>query len=104
MSTQGNPESSPNTRLLEMIQCTNVHQAIYVAAKLGIADLLADGVKSPDGLANATGTHSRSLFRVLRALASVGIFAENEDSGMNSRRWRRLFRPMFPARYATPPS
>ena len=50
-----------------------------VAAKLGIADLLKDGPKSSDELAQATGTHGRSLYRLLRALASVGVFAEAED-------------------------
>ena len=53
-------------------------QALYVAAKLGVADLLADGPKSVDKLAAATGTHERSLYRVLRSLASVGVFSETD--------------------------
>src|SRR5690606_5625992 len=48
-------------------------------ANLGIADLLKDGPRSADDLARATGTHSRSLYRLLRALASVGVFAEESD-------------------------
>jgi hypothetical protein len=52
-------------------------QAIYVAAKLGIADLVHDGPKTSDDLARATGTHAPSLYRLLRALASVGVFAED---------------------------
>ena len=48
-------------------------QAIYVAAKLGIADLLENGPQSSVVLAAATGSHTRSLFRVLRALSSVGV-------------------------------
>ncbi len=55
-----------------------VSQSIYAAAKLGIADLLKDGAKSCEELASATQTHERSLYRLLRALASVGIFAETE--------------------------
>jgi hypothetical protein len=54
-------------------------QAIHVAAKLGITDLLRDGPGTPAKLARATGTHERSLYRLLRALASVGIFAEDAD-------------------------
>ncbi len=54
-------------------------QAIYVVAKLGIADLLKDGSKSIDELSSATGVHSLSLYRLLRALASIGIFIENDD-------------------------
>jgi hypothetical protein len=52
---------------------------IHAAAKLGIADLLKDGAKSCDELAKATGTHSQSLYRLLRALASLGIFSEIKD-------------------------
>ncbi len=51
-------------------------QTIYVAAKLGIADLLKDGARSAQELAEATGTDPRALYRLLRALASLGIFAE----------------------------
>ncbi len=53
-------------------------QCLYVAAKLGIADLLTDGPKHCDELAAATNTNSDNLYRVLRALASVGVFAETE--------------------------
>lgn len=54
-------------------------QAVYVAAKLRIADLLAERSRTTDELADETGAHSRSLFRVLRALASIGIFVEEDD-------------------------
>lgn len=52
-----------------------VSQAIYVAAKLGIADLLKDGPQSCVALATATRSDAPSLFRLMRALASVGIFS-----------------------------
>ena len=52
-----------------------VSQAIHVAATLGLADLLRDGPRSVDDLAAATGTTASALNRLLRALASVGIFA-----------------------------
>jgi hypothetical protein len=51
-------------------------QALHVAAALGIADLLADGARSSDDLAEATGAHADSLYRVLRALATVGVLEE----------------------------
>jgi SAM-dependent methyltransferase len=54
-------------------------QALYVAATLGVADLLADGPRSHDELARATGTHAPSLRRVLRLLAAIGVFAEEPD-------------------------
>jgi hypothetical protein len=52
-----------------------VSQAIYVAAKLGIADLLKEGPQSCVALATASGSDSPSLFRLMRALASVGVFS-----------------------------
>lgn len=53
-----------------------VSRCIYVVAKLGIADLLKEGSQHCDALAAATNTHSDSLYRVLRSLAGLGIFAE----------------------------
>src|SRR5262249_16943872 len=53
-----------------------VSQALYVAAKVGVADLLADGPRPVEELATATQTDAPSLRRVLRALASVGVFTE----------------------------
>jgi hypothetical protein len=57
-----------------------VSRSIYVAAKLGIADLLKDSPKSCDELAAATGTNAPSLYRLLRALASLGVFAETQPN------------------------
>ncbi len=68
----------PPMALLQLVTGYWVSQAIYVAAKLGLADLLRDGPKSCGELAQATATHARSLARLLRALASVGVFAEVE--------------------------
>jgi precorrin-6B methylase 2 len=56
-----------------------VTQAVYAAAELGIADLLAGGPRSADELAAAAGAHAPSLYRVLRLLASEGVFAETDD-------------------------
>jgi len=52
---------------------------VYVAAKLGIADLVADGPKSAAELAVITKTHAPSLYRILRALCSTGWLAEHPD-------------------------
>jgi hypothetical protein len=52
-------------------------QAIHVAAKLALADLVASGPKSIEELAEATHTHGSSLGRFLRALTSLGIFVED---------------------------
>ncbi|ARV57855.1 methyltransferase [Nostocales cyanobacterium HT-58-2] len=69
----------PHLAMRQMIYGTRITQSIYAAAKLGIADLLKDGSKSCDELANAVGVKSKPLYRLLRALASVGVFAEEEQ-------------------------
>jgi len=56
-----------------------VSQAVCVAAKLGVADLLAGGPLGASELAEATDTHARSLYRLLRSLASCGVFRERPD-------------------------
>jgi hypothetical protein len=66
-------------QLLHMATGLWVSQAIHVAAKLGLADLLAAEPQGADGLAARTGTNAGALKRVLRALESVGIFAEGSD-------------------------
>ena len=53
-----------------------ISQAICVAAQLRIADHLSHGPKSADDLAKAAEVHPRALYRLLRTLASVGIFTE----------------------------
>ncbi len=69
---------SPSAAMLRMISSFRVSRAIYIAAKLGLADLLKDGPKEVAQLAERTGTHAPSLYRVMRALASVGIFGQDE--------------------------
>jgi len=69
----------PPAALYQMATGHYVSNAIYVAATLEIADLLATGPRGDDELAQATGTHAPSLKRVLRLLASVGVFAERDD-------------------------
>jgi O-methyltransferase domain/Dimerisation domain len=54
-------------------------QALAVAAELGIADLVGDGSRSAADLAAATGTEAGALYRLLRALASIGVFCEDDD-------------------------
>jgi len=69
----------PRSVLLQMITGFWISQAIYVAAKLGIADLLQGGPKSSDDLAQRVGASPKELYRLLRFLASVGVFAEDDN-------------------------
>jgi O-methyltransferase/methyltransferase family protein len=65
--------------MMEHLQAFRLSRAIQVAAALGIADLLRKGPRTSDDLAGATDTHAPSLYRLLRALASEGIFEELPD-------------------------
>ncbi len=69
----------PEVALTQIMFGALATQALYVPAKLGIADLLADGPKSIEELATATDTHAPSLYRIMRAVASVGVFTEQDD-------------------------
>jgi hypothetical protein len=62
--------------LLRLLVGPWIAQAIFVAAKLDIADRLRDGPQSSAALAAAAGVDAPALHRVLRALASVGLFEE----------------------------
>ena len=53
-------------------------RAVYAMAQLGIADLLRDGPQTATALADATGMHAPSLYRLLRTLASLGLCTEGE--------------------------
>jgi hypothetical protein len=75
---EGSELSAPET-LRRMIMGYVSSQSVYVAAKLGIADLLVGGPRDVDSLAAATGAHTESLYRVLRLLAGVGVFTESTE-------------------------
>ena len=70
------PSLPAHAQLIQMSAGAWVSAAVYAAAKLGIADHLADGARSAADLAAATGTHAPSLHRFLRTLAGFGIVAE----------------------------
>jgi len=77
---QQTKETPAPLQMLQLMSGFWISRCIYVAAKLGIADLLKDGPKSSDEIASATSAHAPSLFRVLRALAAVGIVTQGEDN------------------------
>ncbi len=67
------------TQINQLIRGYWTTQAIYVVAELRIPDLLANGPKTPQELAGTAGANADLLYRVLRALASIGIFVEDAD-------------------------
>lgn len=72
-------KTTPQQQMSGMLMGYWISQALYVAAKLGLADLVAAHPRTANDLAAQTGMHARSLYRLLRALASVDVFAEREE-------------------------
>ncbi|MEO7000347.1 MAG: methyltransferase [Ktedonobacterales bacterium] len=70
------PSTTSTAVLMRMLSGYRVTQMLYVVAKLGIANLLADGAKTADQLAAATSANPDALYRTLRALASISVFEE----------------------------
>ncbi|MDB5020817.1 MAG: methyltransferase [Pedobacter sp.] len=72
-------ELPPPVQLMHLLFGFAASRAIGVTAELHIADLLEDGPKTAEELAEKTNVHARSLFRVLRACACVGVYSINEQ-------------------------
>ncbi len=71
-------ERAAAAELLQLIWGLHISRAVYLAAELGVADLLAAGPRPAAALARATGTDEAALYRVLRLLAALGVLTEPE--------------------------
>lgn len=71
--------ASPHRQLMKMSMAYGVSRLLHVAAALNLADCLADGPRTAEELSRATGTHAGSLYRVMRALCDLGLFAEDTE-------------------------
>jgi hypothetical protein len=74
------PGESDRDVLWQAANAFRTTQALYVVAKLGIADLLRDGPKTSEDLARRAKAHPRSLFRLLRYLAGIGFFTQDKSN------------------------
>ncbi|KOG26244.1 MULTISPECIES: methyltransferase [Streptomyces] len=72
-------DQSDSYALLNLIQGAVITQALSVAAKLGVADVLADGPLSAADIAGRVGADAKATHRILRALAGHGVFAVGSD-------------------------
>ena len=79
MSSPQPAEQQPQVAMFQIISGFWISRAVFVIAKLGIPDILQSGSKTAEELAAATGMHAPSLFRILRALASVGVLTADEN-------------------------
>jgi hypothetical protein len=73
------PAVPPPVQMVQLLAGFQLSQALYATAKLGIADCLLSGSKDAATLAAEVGADTDSLHRVLRALASIGVFTETSD-------------------------
>src|SRR5690349_5063039 len=82
MTQTATPQAPPDQAALQHIFQLGtgfiVSAALGTAVRLGIPDQLASGPRTSAALAGATGAHEDALYRVLRALSMVGVFAETE--------------------------
>jgi len=90
--------------MLQIISGFWISRAVYVIAKLGIPDELKFGPKTAGELASATNTHAPSLFRILRALVSVGVLSSTEDGRFAKHRYPKRSSQTHQARCAGSPS
>ncbi|HYE79921.1 MAG TPA: methyltransferase [bacterium] len=73
-NTPATPQTlPPHAQLVQMVTAAVVSKVIYTAARLGLADRLADGPATAAELAGVTGTHAPSLHRLMRTLAGLGL-------------------------------
>src|SRR5205807_2146150 len=75
-SGQSSPTSNPGPLLKILLESLALHQSVFAAAELGVADLLVSGPQSTRELAEKLRVDESSLYRVLRLLASQGVFIE----------------------------
>lgn len=73
------PAETPTATLLRLVNGYQISQAIHVAAELKLADLIGSEPVSAPEIGARVGVHPESLYRLLRALATVGVFRETED-------------------------
>lgn len=79
ISSADDSRPSPALQLIQMIEGYWLSQVVYVAAKLGIPDRLANGAKTIEALAMETESDKDSLYRLLRACACFGLLKEEKE-------------------------
>ena len=75
----GSNNLPPKIVMLQIMSNVLLARSLGIVAELGIADLVGTSPRSTDELAAATGAHADALYRLLRMLASHGVFAEDEQ-------------------------
>jgi hypothetical protein len=69
----------PEAQIVEMVMAQFLSRLIYLTATLKLPDHLGQGPKTAEELAQLTSTHAPALYRIMRTLASLGLFTEDDD-------------------------
>ena len=86
----------PTAVVMQMLMGYMVSQALTVAAKLKIADYLNDGAKTAEQLAELTTSHAPSVYRLMRALASTGVFVQDSENRFSNNALSEVLRSDHP--------
>jgi ubiquinone/menaquinone biosynthesis C-methylase UbiE len=79
MTDSAQPALPPDAILMQMLFGAQMQRSVCLAARLGVPDLLAERAQTAEELAAKTDAHAPSLYRLLRTLASIGVFTENAE-------------------------
>lgn len=79
MTDSAQPALPPDALLMQVLFGAQMQRSVCLAARLGVPDLLAERAHTAEELAAKTNTHAPSLYRLLRTLASIGLFTENAE-------------------------
>jgi O-methyltransferase domain len=92
VATDSLRKAPPAVTLQQLAREALLSQAISVFARLGVADALANGPRNAEEITDQTGAHGPTLYRLLRALGSVGVVAELEDRRFASTPFSEMLR------------
>lgn len=92
------PSLPPNVAVFQIASSPVAAQALWVVAELGVADHVHDEATPVETLAQMTGANADALYRVLRFLASIGIFREQEERRFGHTQMSDVLRHDHPSR------
>ena len=72
-------EKEASEKVMQLLTATWINQPLYVVTRLGIPDILSKEPKTVENLSEITKSHTPFLYRIMRALASIGFFYESEN-------------------------
>ncbi|MEO8026761.1 MAG: methyltransferase, partial [Bryobacteraceae bacterium] len=80
MSQSATSAPPPPAVMMQLLNGKHIAYCLSALARLGVADHMTAELRSAEDIAAASGVHAPSLYRVLRMLASVGVFAQDGRS------------------------